>query len=273
MAFTPTDPLKAEVRVIGTAPNQSLDFYIPRGPKGDPGGITSTILAAGTNLDSVITAGAYSITSGVTAGDSALANLPMHEAGSLVVTMSGNNSVQIQTYTTNTKSIYVRRRFSGSWNPWRHFGTSRTDQTAGRVMYSWDEVNQREQLTYGDTGWRDVSADLLGGATGTMRLRRVGNVVDISMALSLPEGLISGTMVYALPLGFRSSYFKGYYGTRPSGNLATCYVRPNANNVYLGLPSNWSTSWGTLEWTGTFTVSEAWPTTLPGTALGSIPIT
>lgn len=273
MVLTPDDPTKAQVwvRNAGT-PEIEFDFYFPRGSKGEPGGIVVTSLPAATNLDQVTAAGLYSCTTGMTAPESALANLPMHEAGSLLVTTSGANSVQIQTYTTNTKAIYVRRRFSGAWSAWRSYAHTRTSEAAGRAMYAWDELNQREQLIYGDTGWRDISSSLIGGASGTAFIRRFGGVLEVSLSLTLADGTPNGTKVLSLPAGFISSYFKGYFPARAAGDATkTVFFRWTNNELYMGLPAAYSSSWGVLEISSVFTSTANWPTVLPGVAASSIP--
>ena len=44
MARTPDDPAKAQAWLVQNGPQVELELYVPRGNKGDPGGIVITIL-------------------------------------------------------------------------------------------------------------------------------------------------------------------------------------------------------------------------------------
>lgn len=268
MAFTPTDPLKAEVRVVGEAPNQQLDFYIPRGPKGDPGGLSSTVIPLGTDLDGYVTAGSYSVTNGIDAGASASAHLPFHEAGTLLVTLSQTGGTQIQTYITNTKNIYIRRRFNSAWSAWRSIASTRVDETIGRRIFTYDDANSREQMTFGDTGRRAIVVPEITG--GTLYLRRTGTLVSFNMVGAVILNNTSPYLSAFLPVGFRpyaNSYFPYREGTNDPSKAVIAFsngdlqVRGVINGA--GGVSAFAT-WDTI---------DAWPTTLPGTASGSIPAT
>lgn len=274
MPRTPSDPTKAQVWIDQTGPELDFEFYIPAGSKGDPGGFTSTVVAANTDLDLLLTEGLYQCTIGTDANASALAHLPMHEAGSLMITKSGNNSVQIQTYITNTKSIYVRRRFSGAWGPWRAFTPSRTDLTAGRAMYTWDEQNQREQLTYGDTGWRNVTADLLNGYTGNVYLRRIGYTVFCEGTPTPPDPMVSGDF-YQVPVPFQWTSLQNVrFNSRMAGSLDPFWLVRKGPTLPLSVENingSWAPARGGFAFATSWATANAWPTTLPGTAVGAVP--
>jgi hypothetical protein len=264
MAFIPTDPTKAEVRVIGTAPNQSLDFYIPRGPKGDPGGLTNTVIPIGTDLDGYLTVGAYSVTNGVDNAASALAHLPVHMSGTLLVTFSQAGSIQIQTFISNTQNMYVRRRFNNVWGAWRAFSYTRVDTTAGRAIYTFDDVNGREQMIYGDTGRRDITASFPVPTAGKVYLSRSGVWCQLIFA-DYQDGSASGTLSVpagTIPAGFRPQNW--LYQPAPSARLLV--IKADGG---LTLNSHSATVWqGSYMWRS----EDAWPTTLPGTATGTLPI-
>jgi hypothetical protein len=264
MPLTPTDPTKPQVWVTGQAPNQVLDFYIPQGPKGDPGGFTNNPVLSTTDLDQILTPGTYSVSNAVDVPGSMLRHLPFHEAGSLIVTASQENAgVIIQTYITNTKNMYVRRKFSGAWNSWRAYASTRVDQTAGRVIYTYDEVNAREQLTWGDTGRRNITSSFPNPVSGAVYLSRNGMYVNLIMA-DYQDGSAAGTLSTAagvIPVGFRPQNW--LYQPAPSARLLV--IKSDG-----GLTMN---SHSATVWQGGYTwrTEDAWPTTLPGTAVGSIP--
>ncbi|ASR83612.1 hypothetical protein SEA_LISARA_28 [Arthrobacter phage LiSara] len=268
MAFTPADPTKAEVKVIQNGDQLGFDFYIPRGAKGDAGGWTSTALPVNSDLNLITTEGLYRVIASPTAGEATTANLPFNEAGSLAVTLSQTGTTQIQVYTTNTKSMYARRRFGGAWGPWRHFGTSRVDQTAGRVMYQWDEVNNREQMIYGDTGWRNITTDILNGWTASaILIRRVGAEVFLRLYQVNGAAQTAGTIM-TLTAGFRSGVFQYEPCYTEAAALATILVESTGNIKAAGGATKYGTAaYSEVRWSTT----ETWPTTLPGVASGSIP--
>lgn len=167
-------------------------------------------------------------------------------------------------------------------------GRQRVDTTAGRAIYVWDNVNNREQLIYGDTGYRALVTWTTGGVvTGTMPtgfaaqvgiaggfyLRRQLNTIQFSIHgaratdtgqnVPLPDGFRPGgapfpTITMLCNVGttvtLASSSVGNYdlWMTFPNG----CTI-PNASADY-GSMANWTTQ-------------QSWPTSLPGTAVGEIP--
>ena len=239
-----------------------------QGLKGDPGGFVSTAVAVNTDLDIFIAEGLYRVIASPTTAEGAAAHLPVNEAGSLAVTLSQTGTTQIQTYTTNTKNIYVRRRFSGAWGPWRSFASSRVDQTAGRVIYLYDDVNNREQLTYGDTGWRNITMDLSNGWTAnTVTIRRFGATVFLRMYQVNGTAQTTNTII-TLPSGFRSGVFQYEPVYTESSQLSTVLVESTGNIKAAGSNTKYGTAaYAEIRWS----TIEPWPTTLPGTTSGSIP--
>lgn len=86
-------------------------------------------------------------------------------------------------------------------------GISNADQfytvseTAGRTVTIWDYLNNREQLIYGDTGWK--TATLINGWTGTVQYRRELNRVTVKFR-NMVGTAASSTSFINLPLGYRS---------------------------------------------------------------------
>lgn len=282
MAQTPTDPTKAQVWITKGIDDLDFEFYFPNGPKGDPGGITLGTNLGTNNLNDYITSGMYR--QGVTADATLLRNYPMdQQSGTMLVIerVTGNTVTQIfyPIYIPSLK--FIRMYNNGTWSTWRSFGATRVDQTAGRAMYHWDAVNNREQLIYGDTGFRDIAADqawndaLFNGTTvvknsaNLARLRRAGNTVELHFAF---DRNISNTisMASAFPLGFRP--FSPLVALGSNSGMVLC--RLYHAGAASGLTYNNQTAVATAASVNlVFTTNDPWPTSLPGTAVGTIPNT
>jgi hypothetical protein len=238
----------------------------PIGPKGDPGGFVASTALAGENLDTIMAPGLYRQSTSTSA--TVPLNYPIGSSGLLeVMTASGATDV-LQRYTamgggpsSSGRSWYTRRYLGGIWSTWVMHTQMRLDNTNGRAAYIWDDVNNREQMVYGDTGWRDVTPT--SGTAAWIRLRRVGNVVYVWVA-----NWVNGTAsdIVALPLGFQTgtNSIVGHFGDRAGAPVAVNINGPSnsiqaaqsatAMSVYL-----------------TFPTVNSWPTTLPGTAHAAIP--
>jgi hypothetical protein len=190
------------------------------------------------------------------------------------------------------------------------FAASRVDQTAGRAIYQWDDLNQREQLIYGDTGWRSIALDptygvaaagnYFGGANGaavdasSIRIRRIGNIVHLSNTTALQPKQDYSTAsrpIFVTPPGFRADggqYIVGKYGNN-GGDAAQklVFITPGADyanpSLTLAVPmldlnwngyatgGSWPRHYGGIWVTGTWVTNDPWPTSLPGIASGTIP--
>lgn len=273
MAFTPTDPTKAEVRVTGTAPNQQLDFYIPRGAKGEPGGIVLGTILGTTDLNSITTPGTYRQSDASGASGSLANNYPFTGSyGTLnVFGTTASDVVQefhLQSYNNavDARRVYRRAKSNGVWSPWRCYNSTRVDQTAGRVIYQWDDLNSREQIIYGDTGWRSIVGMSVAGV-GTLHIRRVGQMVTINAVGVNSTAGASYVTIFAsgqLP-GFVPSITMRSVATTAAGAARILDI---AGGLEMRLfapeaaPYSFSIAYPT---------NDAWPTTLPGTASGTIP--
>ncbi|WP_345473764.1 SGNH/GDSL hydrolase family protein [Glutamicibacter ectropisis] len=141
-------------------------------------------------------------------------------------------------------------------------------ETAGRTVSVWDYLNNREQLIYGDTGVRDVSSLVPAGITVTnLRISRTGRTVNVS-AQAVTSSTAGHMTILDLPLGFRPDDGSQRAGvaTSRSSNI----VRPISPFTsllrILDMPA------GTLmEFGCSYTTADPWPTTLPGSAVGTIP--
>lgn len=141
------------------------------------------------------------------------------------------------------------------------------DESVGRRIFAWDSINSRYQMTYGDTGIRDVTADLVtsDGFTGitNLELRRVGNLVQLQgVTLTRAAPGVGDKTFYTLPAGFTPDQTT-YIRTAVSNCFG--YALVSDGKVYIrtaATSDGFSFSWMT---------TAAWPTVLPGSARGSIP--
>lgn len=278
MPQTPTDPTKAQAWVTKTGDNLDFEFYFPQGPKGDPGGFTLGTLLGTANLDEIKTSGLYRQTSSANA--TALNNYPRTGNGGILQVQEMSTDYLIQQYRPMTglatgPAVIHERALNGTvWTPWRTYNTTRVDQTAGRALYGWDELNYREQLVWGDTGWRDVSASIASpDLTGTIFIRRVGSTVELKADL-VSAITNANRQVIALPTGFRvgpalSLPYGNFPLTNSSGTLAGKFEIYATGSVWI-TPT---ISGSSLKLDASVLVTDPWPTTLPGTAVGTIPNT
>ena len=139
------------------------------------------------------------------------------------------------------------------------------DNAVGRTVKLWDTLNQRDQLIYGDTGQRDVSASIAAGYTntaGTAILRRNGNIVTLTInSLGRSEVGTGNVTVLTLPSGFRPEANRYDWTFRDLRCAAL-----TSGVVYITAPS---TPVDYLSFT--FATNDDWPTSLPGSAIGTIP--
>lgn len=121
-------------------------------------------------------------------------------------------------------------------------------------------------VTYGDTGWRDVSGDVNLRTDGTAhlaRVRRTGDSVDVYFDLTSPSDTTSPWNFYTLPAGFtfqtaRYGALVFYKGTISSQTYL-------ASNGELRLYGSLSAGTRDRYW-GFWSTNDAWPSTLPGTS-------
>lgn len=150
-------------------------------------------------------------------------------------------------------------------------------QTAGRVVTVWDYLNQREQLIYGDTGRRNITALFNGTAPnatvgitgGSVYLTRVGRMVELNMeAVTLPPGQSTSFVQLGdiIPAGFQPPNERDFpLGARLTGEGAgggSIRINRLTGRIYIYLHADGETIRVTANW---FT-EEPWPTSLPGVA-------
>jgi len=146
-----------------------------------------------------------------------------------------------------------------------------TDESVGRRIFTWDTVNSRWQMTYGDTGDRNAAITYTNNwanSYGVDRLRRIGNTVYLVAALDSTNA--TADAAFTVPSGFR-----------PTLAAITSIAIGGGSNVprTLSLGSNGVgtiyraslTPQGGWQLTVAYPTNDAWPASLPGTASGSIP--
>ncbi|QYC55012.1 hypothetical protein QCN36_gp24 [Arthrobacter phage CastorTray] len=312
MVNQPDDPNQAQAWISGTPPDQTIDFYIPRGNtgprgpigpigpslavgsvatvtgpaapgtvgpkgdtglKGDPGGLVNpALLSAGTDWNNIITSGLYYAAGADMTGMPNSA--PSMAIGTNLMVQARNASVvtQIAWTVSNAPSQvqFQRSLVSGTWGSWRAYRNTVIDNSAGKVVYLWDETANRSQLVYGDTGVRTLTLD--NGYLGTLQIRRVGHQVYLNGAIKRPPGgTINGTFLVSVPDGFKpQSVAWTFFPVRhsPTPNWGTLY-RKAYELVLEGLTGD--TDAGEARFEISWTTVQPWPTALPGTASGAVP--
>lgn len=227
-----------------------------------PGGIApAKVLPAGTDMNTITTPGRYRV-AGTT-----LVNAPpwQQNFGSFDVldSQGATRITQIaypQTSGDGARVKYERTLAGGVWYGWFAHNSSRVSTTSGRAIYQWDNVAGREQLIYGDTGVRDITSLATARVSGSARVFRSGYSVTVQLGdlkLSSPAGTVD---VLTLPAGFRPFAADTLFDNRKVWIQSSGILR-----VY-GYVAN-----ELLAGTYTFRTNDPWPTTLPGTASGTIP--
>ncbi|MFE5839130.1 hypothetical protein [Arthrobacter sp. NPDC056493] len=250
-----------------------------QGVKGDPGGFTAGTDLGTSDLNTILTPGLYR--QGVSANVTLANNYPIVGAngtGVLVAIQQGasGSGGMLQQFTpvwgNQTGRVTFQRTYANSvWSSWFAMPSNRIDQTAGRVIYQWDTLNGREQLIYGDTGVRRVETLFVNGWTAAIAsLRRTNNIVQLGLYTVSPTAQTAAT-AFAIPVGFRPGSFGGNtaYACRSlnSSGSGWCTITGSGDVQPDTVYGTFNGSIQLMTWT----TSDTWPTTLPGTASGSIP--
>lgn len=159
--------------------------------------------------------------------------------------------------------LVYQRYFATQWSEWSVMVPQRVDNTAGKAIYTWDDTANKEQLIYGDTGWRNISSLIPTWTKGLILYRRTLNNAEFV---------------------FEAAEFSDPINTPITMNV------PNSNSILTGttkVPSaatglddhrfewNWDGNHRVVKTTATglrgyvsFPCRASWPTTLPGVAFG-----
>lgn len=224
------------------------------------------------DLNTIITPGVYYQASAVSA--TLARNYPAPGRSNLLEVFwpNSNTGVAVTQKITLTwdnagaRGIYQRVKFDigETWQPWRFIPTQRVDQTAGRAIYTWDDVNNREQLIYGDTGWRELTLE--NGWSGSIRARRL----SVSSVEVIGRSLVPGTAITSvtLPSGFRPQQTFPLFGRPATATNPPAYGELTSGGL-VQFPT--TSAFHASSFQAIFSTLDTWPTTLPGVAVGSIP--
>ncbi|QFG13632.1 minor tail protein [Arthrobacter phage Shepard] len=283
-------PTTLTVGTVDTGPDEigNIGPTGPQGLKGDPGGFVLGTGLSMLNLNDIKTSGIYRQTSA--SYSTPERNYPEASLGVLLVyevTTGTHLEQEFKPFwfspTLRHGQVSYRRQFaSGNWTPWKAHAATRVDQTSGRVVYQWDPINFRDQLIWGDTGWRVVTLTPNTTVTsGTVRYRRVNDRVSLRfvdvMLSSANNGFGEIISASDVPIGFRPNSSERSMQMIGQTNNATY---PQMISVYsaigwlyqtIGIANSLTRPTSALMGTVNWTTDEVWPTTLPGTAFNTIP--
>ena len=145
-------------------------------------------------------------------------------------------------------------------------GLSYWDESVGRRQFAWDTVNNRWQMVYGDTGWRDVSASLANSWTGTLLVRRIGYIVYVRATLGGTAA--TNNNLWSFPSGWACLTTPSTHLLAGINNaLAPIFAQANSGNAAIATPDRTNS----IVITGAYSTGDAWPASLPGSASGTIP--
>ncbi|MDD2326252.1 MAG: hypothetical protein PHW63_09680 [Alphaproteobacteria bacterium] len=137
-----------------------------------------------------------------------------------------------------------------------------TAATAGAIRWiksSGGTGNLGWEVEWGDTYWRDITANVLNGWTATgVHLRRLGRIVQFR-AYQLDGRNATSNIIFQLPAGFG---FGGSGWHLPMTGGQTIEVTGLRNAM---LPSGSFYFNGGYHFSSSVIVTDSWPTTLPGT--------
>lgn len=159
----------------------------------------------------------------------------------------------------------------GTWaipgRPINAIGTY-TDESVGRRIFTWDTVNSRWQMTYGDTGWREVTSATSAITNLTCNrflIRRIGNQLFFDVACT-STAAVSG-LLYSAGTGWTSDRSFVLVGDAYSATQQPAMLTQSGGYYWR----TWTATGSQRVVSGVTTTSDAWPTSLSGSAVGSIP--
>lgn len=259
--------------ISGSDPNKQLNLGLT---KGDPGGWITSDLGS-INLNNLTAEGPYR--QGSTTNGSLANNYPIASFAGVVEVLKMDSSTLIFQRATAFFSgklrpvIYQRSRINSTvWSPWTITASTRTDQTAGRAVYQWDDLNDREQLIYGDTGWRNINGIVSNRTSGNVffRIKNGWATVTFVDTVFVFEGTINNFFpVSNSPfLTFAPTFVLAQEQVTSAGTGSSYRVTifPGGRGAIYSAPSGLAIT-GSIVWP----TDTPWPTILPGVAVGGIP--
>lgn len=179
---------------------------------------------------------------------------------------------------TPTKTRIIRNRVTGAtWGMWLVNTDPDLEIRDNDVKYCTNSISGGRDLVNNDTGWRSITYANSGSPAGWLSagyafyIRRIGNVVYVRAAGTLSGSWTNADIAancIAIPAGFKQqSYLQGpqWFSRNTTTSAMATWECSNANGLRIrfGAVANDVSDAVFATWT----TSDAWPTTLPGTAL------
>lgn len=227
---------------------------------------------SGYDLNLLVLPGVYNLQ--LAANATLARNYPRANAGGILEVLrlgTANGGRIMQRFTVQNgdasakmAGIYQRRIWDGVWDPWEFIPAQRVDETVGRRVQTFDNLNNRWQMIAGDTGWRDITALMTAGWTGSLRIRRTMYHVALRGSIVRNDSTTAEFLPYI-------AGFKGYstddYGVAMQSSAARL-VTGGSTGISITASTTGSSTHRIIV---DFETLDAWPTALPGSALGAIP--
>lgn len=140
------------------------------------------------------------------------------------------------------------------------------EQAAGRTVRVWDYINDRYQLSYGDTGLRNISTQP-NVVSGTVNVRRTSTGVTLAFFGVKLNGVGTVTLANIFPSGFWPDQWQEASTSPLAGEGARLSMRAASGDLIIYGVTAESVIRGTIR----FDTSSTWPASLPGSAVGTIP--
>lgn len=160
---------------------------------------------------------------------------------------------------------------------WNTLGAEYFDESIGRRLYRWSDIlangaNTGWQMVYGDTGWRDMSASISStllalNPNASAYLRRQNGNIDFYYYSGTSASQSGTASAMVLPTGLAPNYIPSNNMIVNTGSSTTAALYASATKIMLSGTSSNTQYIGSLAWS----TDSAWPTALPGSAVGSIP--
>lgn len=120
------------------------------------------------------------------------------------------------------------------------------DWAANAVSIDTAITNAVAEARPADTGWVNINSLIVSGFTGTVIIRKVGNVVELraNFTTALPSSSSSTDILSGLPSEYRPVGWNAWgslYGNAFAGSL---FVRPGGT---VGVANRTGTAWGSFQ--------------------------
>ena len=199
----------------------------------------------------------------------------IRNSGTGTITIGRTGAETISGATSQTLAGYGYLEAISNGTNWLVLRGTYADETLGRRIFTWNSAYSSGtggwQMSYGDTGWRDVSANITSTWTGSLFIRRVNNQISLR-ASGLKGGALISSPHYSVPSGFTMA-LTYFIGRETAVVGAAIWGSVDSTALFRGaLPSGTydSGTWQ-IAYQANSTTTDAWPSSLPGTASGSIP--